>query len=171
MWVGMSAELGRHGCGGWCHRPPSTSTPSDRYRTLGIDEAARRPDSERLRAHAGKTPRQRGRHAGRERPGAHPGDRSTRLTSRSSVGRCFQKCHWPGYPFPPADRRLPGTRAGGPGLRAEPSAAAPRCDLRPDFQGFGEVLDNGGGRGGSLSELGCGGSFPRKHIKRKGSGS
>ena len=33
-----------------------------------------------------------GRQAGRERPGAHPGDRSTRLTSRSSAGRCVRKC-------------------------------------------------------------------------------
>jgi hypothetical protein len=36
----------------------STSTVSDRCRTIGIDEATRRPDSERLRAHAGKTPLQ-----------------------------------------------------------------------------------------------------------------
>jgi len=28
-----------------------------------------------------------------------PGDWSTRLTSRSPVGRCLRKCHWPGYPF------------------------------------------------------------------------
>ena len=33
-----------------------------------------------------------GRQAGRERPGANPGDRSTRLTSRSSAGRCVRKC-------------------------------------------------------------------------------
>ena len=39
-----------------------------------------------------------GSQAGRERPGAHPGDRSTRLTSRSSAGQCLRKCHWPGYP-------------------------------------------------------------------------
>ena len=41
-----------------------------------------------------------GRQAGSERPGAHPGDRSTPLTSRSSVRRCLRKCHWPGYPLP-----------------------------------------------------------------------
>jgi hypothetical protein len=50
--------------------PQSTSTASELCRTLGIDEAARRPDSERLRAHAGKTPLQGGRQAGRERPAA-----------------------------------------------------------------------------------------------------
>jgi hypothetical protein len=136
--------------------------------------ASMRPPGGRTRRASAQTPEKRhsrgGRHVGRERPGAHPGDRSTRLTSRSSVGRCFQKCHWPGYPFPPADRRLPGARAGGPGLRAEPSAAAPRCGLRPDFQGFGKVLDNFFG-GGSLPESGCRGSSPRGHIKRIGSAS
>jgi hypothetical protein len=54
-----------------CRR--STSTASDRCRTLGIDEAARRPDSVRLRAHAGKTPLQGERHAVWERPKADGG--------------------------------------------------------------------------------------------------
>ena len=31
--------------------------------------------------------------AGWESPGAHPGDRNPRLTSRSSVGRSLRKCH------------------------------------------------------------------------------
>jgi hypothetical protein len=32
-------------------------------------------------------------------PGPRPGGGSNRLTSRSSVGRCLRKCHWPGYPL------------------------------------------------------------------------
>jgi len=31
--------------------------------------------------------------------GEGPGGGSTRLTSRSSVGRCSRPCHWPGYPL------------------------------------------------------------------------
>ena len=73
--------------------PQSTSTASDRCRTLGIDEAARRPDSERLRAHAGKPPPPRGKAGGPGKAWCGLGDRSTRLTSRSSVGRCSRKCH------------------------------------------------------------------------------
>ena len=34
-----------------------------------------------------------------------PGHRSTRLTSRSSVGRRVRKCHWPGYPLPGRDQK------------------------------------------------------------------
>jgi hypothetical protein len=43
--------------------PQSTSTASELCRTLGIDEAARRPDSERLRADTRKTSLQRGKWA------------------------------------------------------------------------------------------------------------
>jgi hypothetical protein len=69
--------------------PQSTSTASDRCRTLGIDEAARRPDSERLRAHAGKTPLQGGRQAGRERPGADRGKRARSSRAAHQLGnRC-----------------------------------------------------------------------------------
>jgi hypothetical protein len=52
--------------------PRSTSTASDRCRTRGHDEAARRRASERLRADPRKTPLQRGRRAIRE-PLSGPG--------------------------------------------------------------------------------------------------
>jgi len=72
--------------------PRSTSTAPDRCRTPGHDKAARPPDSECLRTDTGKTPSQgEGRREGNGLLG--PGDISTRLTSRSSVGQRLRKCH------------------------------------------------------------------------------
>ena len=79
--------------------PRSTSTASDRCQTPGHDRAPRPPDSERLCAQARKTPLQRGKAGGQGNAWCGPGDRSTRLTSRSSARKCFSKCHWPGYPL------------------------------------------------------------------------
>jgi hypothetical protein len=76
--------------------PRSTSTASDRCRKPGHDKAAGPQDSERLRADTRKTPLQGERRAIPETAfwaGEGPGDGSTRLTSRSSVGRCLWKCH------------------------------------------------------------------------------
>ncbi len=77
--------------------PRSISKASEPYRTRGHNKAVRRPDSERLRADAGKTPLQMGKQAFRE-PVWGPRDGSMRFTSLSSVGPCLRKCHWPGYP-------------------------------------------------------------------------
>ena len=39
-------------------------------------------------------------------PGEGPAGGSTRFTNRSSVGRRVRTCHWPGYPFSAAARRI-----------------------------------------------------------------
>jgi hypothetical protein len=54
--------------------------------------------SERLRAQTRKPPLRRGKAGGLAKAWCGPGDRSTRLTSRASVGRCVSKCDGPGYP-------------------------------------------------------------------------
>jgi hypothetical protein len=78
--------------------PRSTSPASDRCRTLGIDEAARRPDSARLRVDTRKTPLLRGKAGGPGKAWRGSEEESTQLTSRSSVRQCLRKCHSPGYP-------------------------------------------------------------------------
>jgi hypothetical protein len=71
--------------------------------TAAASQVTTKPRGRRTRRGSAPTREKRhsrgGRQADRERPGAHPGDRSTRLASRSSAGRCSRKCHWPGYPF------------------------------------------------------------------------
>jgi len=65
--------------------PRSTSTASDHCHMPGHDKAAGPPDSERLRAQTRKPPRRTGEAGGRGKAWCGPGDRSTRLTSHSSV--------------------------------------------------------------------------------------
>jgi hypothetical protein len=68
--------------------------------TAAASQVTTKPPGRRTRRGSAPTREKRhsrgGRQADRERPGAHPGDWSTRLTSRASVGRCSRKCHWPG---------------------------------------------------------------------------
>jgi len=81
--------------------PRSTSTASEPCRGPGHDKAAGLPDSERLRVDTRKTPFQgeRGLTQGATfQAGTASGGGSNPLTSRSSVGRCLRKCHWPRCP-------------------------------------------------------------------------
>ena len=83
--------------------PRSIFTASERCRTPGHDKAPRPPDSERLRTDSRKTPRQGESwliQGAAFQAGAASGDGSNALTSRLSVGQCWRKCHWPGYPLP-----------------------------------------------------------------------
>jgi hypothetical protein len=83
-----------------CQRP--TLTASESCRTRGINEAARRPASERLRTDASKTPLQGGRQAFRLtllRAHKRGNTGNTRFTSRSSARRPLRMCHQPGSPF------------------------------------------------------------------------
>jgi hypothetical protein len=65
--------------------PRSIFTASDHCHMPGHDKAAGPPDSERLRAQTRKPPRRTGEAGGRGKAWCGPGDRSTRLTSRSSA--------------------------------------------------------------------------------------
>jgi len=95
----------------------SISAASEPCRTRGINKAARWPASESHRVDIKKNATPEGEGNALRVPGdlRAPGDRSTRLTSRSSVRERLPKCHWPGDPWHTIRRQtaliLPGDTA------------------------------------------------------------